>query len=180
MKAIVAIVLVIIVSGCSKPDLSLYAENDPEFDFFTYFGGQTTGWGIVQNRSGELIRQFVVSIDGAINDDGALVMNEAFSWSDGEESTRVWTITREDTGSYAGTAGDVVGAAVGNAAGNVFNWRYYLNIDVNGSTWKVHLDDWMYLHRDQMLVNKSQMSKFGIHLGDITIAFSKQTQGDHR
>lgn len=180
MKSLVVLFILIIVSGCSKPDISLYEDNDPKFDFSTYFSGKTTGWGIVQNRSGELIRQFVVTIDGAFDDTGALVMNETFSWSDGEESTRVWTINREDTGSYTGTAGDVVGTAVGHAAGNVFNWRYYLNIDVNGSTWKVHLDDWMYLQRDQMLVNKSKMSKFGIHLGDITIAFSKQQQGDRQ
>lgn len=174
MRVIAALILAVMVTSCSKPDLSLYAKNDPELDFFTYFSGKTTGWGIVQNRSGELIRQFVVDIDGAVNDDGSLVLNETFSWSDGEESARVWSIIREDSGSYTGTAGDVAGTAVGYASGNVFNWRYYLNIDVNGSTWKVHLDDWMYLHRDQMLVNKSQMSKFGIHLGDITIAFSKK------
>ena len=180
MKAIIAVILAVIVSSCSKPDLSRYTDNEPAFDIFTYFNGKTTGWGIVQNRSGKLIRQFVVDIDGAVNDAGALVLDEAFSWSDGEESTRVWTIIREDTASYTGTAGDVAGTALGYASGNVFNWRYYLNIDVNGSTWKVHLDDWMYLHRDQMLVNKSKMSKFGIHLGDITIAFSKQPQGDHR
>ena len=174
MRLILVLLLTVVISGCSKPDLTQYAENDPTFDIFEYFSGETTGWGIVQNRSGELIRQFVVEIDGTVDEAGNLVLNEDFTWSDGEESVRVWTISRSGDGQYTGIAGDVVGEAVGRSSGNVLHWQYYLDIDVDGSTWKVHLDDWMYLHRDEVLINRSAMSKFGIHLGDITITFSKQ------
>jgi hypothetical protein len=67
----------------------------------------------------------------------------------------------------------VIGTAQGESSGNALNWRYQLNIETEGSTWKVFFDDWMFLQPNQILINRASMSKFGIHLGDITISFSK-------
>jgi hypothetical protein len=55
----------------------------------------------------------------------------------------------------------------------VLNWNYYLNVEVDGTTWKLFLDDWMFLHQDRILINRTSMNKFGFHVGDITITFSK-------
>ncbi len=165
--------LLLFLAGCSKVDVSQYVDNEPELDIFTYFKGQTSGWGIVQDRKGELLRQFVVTIDGTFTDENTLVLDEDFVWNDGEVSKRVWTIKRTAPHTYVGSADDVVGYAQGNSSGNALHWRYHLNIEARGSTWKVHFDDWMFLQPDQVLINRAAMSKFGIHLGDITIAFSK-------
>ena len=173
MRKIILAALLLILSGCSKIDVSRYMDNTPELDIFTYFEGQTRGWGIVQDRKGELLRQFVVTIDGTHTDDNTMVLDEDFVWSDGEKSKRVWTIKKTDDSSYVGSADDVVGSAQGNSYGNALHWRYHLNIEARGSTWKVHFDDWMFLQPDQVVINRASMSKFGIHLGDITIAFSK-------
>lgn len=173
MKYTLALVLATLLFGCSKVDVMQYEENKPELDVFTYFEGETTGWGIVQNRSGKLLRQFVVAINGTITEKDTIVLDEAFTWSDGEQSKRIWTIKKTEENSYEGTADDVVGSALGTSSGNALNWRYYLNIDADDSTWKVHFDDWMFLQPDQVVINKASMSKFGIHLGDITIAFTK-------
>ena len=173
MRLFTLIVLASMMISCSKADISHYADIKPEFDIFSYFEGTTTGWGIVQNRSGKLLRQFVVSITGTFTDKNTIVLNEVFTWNDGEESIRVWTIKRTAANQYEGSADDVVGTAVGMSSGNALNWRYHLNIETEGSTWKVFFDDWMFLQPDQVLINKASMSKFGIHLGDITIAFTK-------
>lgn len=79
-------------------DVKRYAGQQPEFDLFAYFSDQTRGWGIVQGRKGEVLRQFVVDINGSINPAGELVLDEQFVWNDGEHSERGWTITR--TGSH--------------------------------------------------------------------------------
>ena len=173
MRQLIIIGLLLFLAGCSKVDVSHYMDNKPELDIFTYFEGQTRGWGIVQDRKGELLRQFVVTIDGTYIDENTMVLDEDFVWSDGEKSKRVWTITKTDEHTYVGSADDVVGSAQGNAAGNALHWRYYLNIEARGSTWKVHFNDWMFLQPDQVVINRASMSKFGIHLGDVTIAFSK-------
>lgn len=173
MRYFLGIILAILLAGCSKVDIAQYADNKPAFDIFSYFEGKTSGWGMVQNRSGKLLRQFVVAIDGTFTDENTLVLEEQFIWSDGEESTRVWTIKKTAADTYVGTADDVVGTAQGISSGNALNWRYHLNVEADGSTWKIHFDDWMFLQPDQVLLNRASMSKFGIHLGDITIAFTK-------
>ena len=43
-----------------------YGNNEPPLDIFDYFQGTTTGWGIVQDRNGNLTRQFKVTIKGSI------------------------------------------------------------------------------------------------------------------
>ena len=38
---------------------------------------------------------------------------------------------------------------------------------------EVQLDDWMYLMDERVLLNKAVMSKFGLRLGEVTLAFYK-------
>jgi hypothetical protein len=35
------------------------------------------------------------------------------------------------------------------------------------------MDDWMYLMDAHVMLNKTVMTKFGFHLGDVTLSFSK-------
>ncbi len=68
------------------------------------------------------------------------------------------------------------GTASGQAAGNAFQWKYTLRLPVDGSVYEVQFDDWMYLMGDGVMLNKAVMSKFGIRLGEVTLAFSKPKQ----
>ncbi len=170
---LVILMIALSIAGCSKPDLSQYQDNEPRFSLFDYFQGKTTGWGMVQDRKGNLLRRFVVDIEGTLHADDDLTLEEHFEWSDGEISSRTWSIAKTGVHTFTGTASDVHGSATGAAYGNVLNWRYHLDIEANGRTWKVHLDDWMFLQDDEILINKTRMSKFGFALGDITIVFQK-------
>ena len=151
-----------------------YTAFEPKLDLFAYFQGNTRGWGVFQDRSGALKRQFVVDIKGEVNKDGELVMTEDFVWNDGEKSQRVWRIRKQDAHRYSGRAADVVGEDKGAAYGNALNWQYDLNLPVNGKVWQVSFDDWMYLQPDGVLLNRAKMSKFGFTLGEVTIAFQKR------
>ena len=53
------------------------------------------------------------------------------------------------------------------------NWRYTLALPVDGRVWEVQFDDWMVLMDDRVMLNKAVMSKFGITLGELTLAFTK-------
>ncbi|MBT8333628.1 MAG: DUF3833 domain-containing protein, partial [Deltaproteobacteria bacterium] len=111
---------------------------------------------------------------GTTDDAGNLVLEEDFVWSDGEISRRVWTIARTNQHTYEGQAADVVGQAGGLAFGNALNWSYDLQLEIDGSQWIIHFDDWMFLQPDGVLLNRAEMSKFGIRVGDVTISFSKK------
>lgn len=174
MKNLLLAILLIAMTGCSTKDVGQYADNRPQLDMFSYFQGTTKGWGIVQDRAGRLTRQFVVTIDGAIDSTGQLTLSEQFQWHDGKQSSRTWIIRSPSHNLYEGEAGDVVGTAFGQAAGNALNWKYVLLLEVDDRTWKVDLDDWMFLQPDDVLSNRTKLSKFGFHVGDVTIVFDKQ------
>ncbi len=168
----IAALMLLPISGCAI-DMTTYADNRPVFDLFNYFSGTTRGWGIVQDRKGELLRQFVVTIEGTRNAAGELILDETFYWSDGEISERTWVIAREDRNRFTGSAGDVIGSAQGQSVGNVLNWHYQVEIPVSDTTWNISFDDWMFLQPDGVLLNRAQMSKFGFRVGEETIAFIK-------
>jgi hypothetical protein len=120
-----------------------------------------------------VVKRFTVRIDAKWQGDTG-VLDEHFEYSDGSRSRRVWTLTRIDGNRYRGTADDVVGEAIGEVSGNALRWRYVLRLDVDGRSWHVDFDDWMYLMDDQVMLNRSVMSKFGIYLGEVTLAFRKR------
>jgi hypothetical protein len=68
----------------------------------------------------------------------------------------------------------VIGEASGATGGNAFNWRYTLALPVDGSTYHVNFDDWMFMMDDKVMLNRAVMSKFGFRLGEITLSFRKR------
>jgi len=49
-----------------------------------------------------------------------------------------------------------------------------LALAVDGRTIEVQFDDWMYLIDTRVMLNKAQMRKFGIGLGEVTLSFTKR------
>lgn len=166
------------LGGCAGIPVERYRAQQPVLDLAQYFNGTLDGWGMFQDRSGEVIKRFHVVIDARWEKrDGKDVgtLDENFSWSDGTTSRRVWTITRIDASRYVGRADDVVGEAQGEASGNALRWRYVLAQPVDGKVWNVDFDDWMFLVDDKVMLNRSAMSKFGFRLGEVTLSFTRRS-----
>lgn len=177
MKSIWLLALVLaagVVTGCAGPRADAYREEQPVLDLKQYFQGDIDAWGIFQKRSGEVARRFTVDIKASWDGDIG-TLEEDFVYSDGETSRRVWTIRKIDQHTYVGTADDVIGEARGEAFGNALRWRYVLALEVDGKTYHVKFDDWMFLMDDEVMLNRSVMKKFGIRLGEVTLAFRKRS-----
>ena len=162
-----------LLAGCaSAPTPADYAAEKPVLDLKHYFNGELLAHGLFTDRAGKVARRFTVRMTGTWN--GAQgTLDERFTYSDGKTERRVWTLTDEGGGRCSGRAGDVVGVAQGQVAGNALNWHYTLALPVDGKVYEVQFDDWMYLMDDKVMLNKAQMSKFGIRLGEVTLAFTK-------
>jgi hypothetical protein len=159
--------------GCDTMSIETFSNGRPKFVLENYFDGDTSAWGIVEDRFGNVKRQFIVDING-VWDGETLILKEDFLFDDGEKSFREWKITKNADGTYKGTADDVIGIAKGVASGNTLNWSYVLDLKIgDNSSIRVKLDDWMFLQPGGVLLNKAKMSKFGINLGQILISFSK-------
>jgi hypothetical protein len=162
----------LLLSACAAVAPQDYAAEQPKLDLRRYFDGKVEAWGIVQDRSGKVIKRMTVEMTCTWKGDVG-TLDERFTYADGTRETRVWTI-RKDGDRYTGTAADVVGEARGEAAGNALRWNYVLAAKrEDGSTVNLDMDDWMWLVDEKTLVNKTSFSKFGIHFGDVTIFFRK-------
>ncbi|MBX3649789.1 MAG: DUF3833 domain-containing protein [Burkholderiales bacterium] len=163
-----------LLAGCGTVPVEHYRDEQPAMDLQRYFNGTIDAWGMFQDRSGKVVKRFYVRIDAQWNGDTG-VLDEHFEYSDGSRSRRVWTLTRLDANRYRGTADDVIGEARGEVQGNALRWQYVLKLEVDGRTWEVDFDDWMYMVDDQVMLNRSVMSKFGIRLGEVFLSFRKRT-----
>ena len=47
-------------------------------------------------------------------------------------------------------------------------------LPVDGMVLNVSMDDWMFLMNDRVMLNKARMSKWGLHLGDVTLSFTRR------
>lgn len=160
------------LASCSGQRIADYEGSRPSLDLFGYFAGSTRGYGLVQEADGTLLRRFTVDITGTVAGD-TLVLDEQFTYDDGERQQRVWTIRRIAPGEYRGTAADVVGEATGSVRGAALNWRYQLRVPARGRTWELAFDDWMYLQDERVLANRATFSRWGIDLGEVTLFFVK-------
>lgn len=160
------------VSGCVSNSLEDFSGADQTLRLEEYFLGETTAYGIFEDRFGKIRRQFKVDITGTVEGD-TLTLVEEFDYSDGEQDTRTWTIDILGDGRYRGTANDVPDTAQGQAVGNAFNWTYRVDLKVGDGTWNVGFDDWMYLLQDGVLLNRAYVTRFGLRIGEVTIAFRK-------
>jgi hypothetical protein len=161
------------LAGCSAPRPDLYASEQPQLDIQTYFNGTLDAHGMFQDRSGKVVKRFVVVMRCRWQGDTG-TLDEAFTYSDGTRQQRVWTLTKTGAGAFTATAPDVVGTARGVAAGNALRWQYVLAQPVGDKVYNVDMEDWMFLIDDKVMLNRTAMSKFGVNLGSVTLSFTKR------
>ena len=163
---------IILLSACSSFHVTEYTGRTPRLIPEEFFDGLLTAHGVVKDRSGKVIRYFNADIqaywEGAV---GTLI--EDFIFDDGERQQRVWTLMRQSQGRFIGMAGDVVGEANGEIAGNTMFLRYVLEVPYGDSTIEVAVDDRMYLVDEQTLINEAKMFKLGLEVGEIVLVILK-------
>ena len=173
MKRAFGLLFIILISGCAnnmKP--TDFKDQKPRLIIEEFLSGNVKAWGILQNRSGKVIRQFSADLNGTWNGK-QLILDEKFDWSDGEIQNRQWKINKIDEHNYEGTAGDVVGTAKGFSYGPAFKFEYVLLVPVKGKEMKITFDDWIFKQDDRVAINRATMTKFGIKVAELTVVFVK-------
>jgi hypothetical protein len=174
MKIISIILIAIFLNSCSSNNMKPvdFKDQKPRLIIEDYLSGNVKAWGILQNRSGKVTRQFSANLNGKW-DGKQLILDEKFIWNDGEIQERQWRINKIDEHNYEGTAGDVVGIAKGYSYGPTFKFEYVLLVPVKGKEIKITFDDWIFQQDDKVAINKATMTKFGIKVAELTVLFLK-------
>ncbi len=168
---ILMLVSLLLLGSCAV-QVEDYKTTQPTLDLRHFFDGNLKAYGMLQDRSGHMTRRFTATLHGSWQGEtGTLV--EHFSFDDGEQQDRTWTLQHKGNGRYSGSAGDVVGTADGNTGGSVFQWQYSLNVPWRSDSIEVNLNDWLYLVDEQHLLNKTTLTKFGFRVGELTLMIEK-------
>ena len=175
LNLILLIIIAQFITSCSsnssmKPED--FKDKQPRLIIEEYLAGEVKAWGILQNRSGKVTRQFSAILNGKW-DGTQLILDEIFNWDDGEVQKRQWKINKIDDHNYEGTAGDVVGKAKGFSYGPAFKFEYVLLVPVKGKELKITFDDWIFKQDDRVAINRATMTKFGFKVAELTVVFVK-------
>ena len=173
MRYILILFLTLFLTNCvagMKPED--FKDQKPRLVIEEFLKGKVKAYGILQNRSGEVTRQFSADLNGQW-DGKQLILDEKFNWSDGEIQTRQWKIIKKDEHNYEGFAGDVVGTAKGFSYGSAFKLEYVLLVPVKGKEIKITFDDWIFMQDERVAINRAKMTKFGIKVAELTVMFVK-------
>jgi len=166
----------LLFGACSGQDIESYRDKRPLFQPKSFFNGHLVAKGMVTNRSGEVIQRFTCNIIGSWNGNKGL-LDETFTYTNKNSENprkRLWKLELiPEKHILKGKAGDIVGEAVGEYVGNAFNFNYTLKVPVDGKTYDISVNDWMYLIDENTLMAKSDMSKWGFGVGQVTLVMTK-------
>ena len=174
MKNIIALLFLFLLINCSENNMKPidFKDQKPRLIIEDYLSGNVKAWGILQNRSGKVTREFSADLNGKW-DGKQLILDEKFNWKDGEVQKRQWKINKIDENNYEGTADAVVGIAKGKSYGPAFKFEYVLMVPVKGKNIKIKFDDWIFKQDDKVAINRATMTKFGIKVAELTVFFMK-------
>ncbi len=174
MKKLYYLIIIIFLTGCANQMKPIdFKDQKPRLIIEEYLSGNVKAWGVLQNRSGKVTRQFKADLNGKW-DGSTLILDEIFNWSDGEKQKRQWTINKIDDHHYEGTASDVVGTAKGFSYGPAFKFEYVLLVPIKGKNIKITFDDWIFMQDERVAINRAVMKKFGIKVAELTVMFVKE------
>jgi hypothetical protein len=163
----------LLLSSCAINDVAYYKNVKPQLDLESFFVGTSDAWGMFQQRTGAVVKRFHVVLEGK-KQGAQLILDEKFTYDDGTAQQRIWRLTKANDGRWIGRADDVKGDAIGEIAGNALKWDYTLLLPVDGKTYEMKMEDWMYLIDENTMINRARMTKFGLDVGEVTLFFRRR------
>ena len=169
---------VLALSGCATVPQD-YAHTQPHFSLREFFNGPLLATGMFQNRSGKVVNRFTVRMLGHWQGNQG-TLDEYFTYiaNDGKitHAERVWHLVDDGnhhfSGYAEGSAGDVKKAS-GDAYGFALHWSYNVKQPVGKSFYNLHADDWMYMIEPNVVIDRTDVTWYGLHAGDITLEMHK-------
>lgn len=173
MLRVLMLISVLAVAACgNRPSLDEPSLGGPPLNLEEYFSGRLKAYGQFQDRFGAARRRFEVDILGTW-DGRVLTLVEDFLYEDGSTERRVWTLTKTGPDRWTGSAPGVIGVAEGEERGDVFNWRYVIDLPVPGGTLRARFDDWMWRLDERRVLNRAYMERFGVEIGEVILLFER-------
>ncbi len=173
-KLLAPAMTLLLLAGCTTMQVTDFSAGAPTMALDSYFPGHSVAYGIFIDRFGNVKNQFTVDCHSTW-DGTTMILHEHFTYvggPNGQPTERTWMFHRTGPHAWEGTAGDIIGNAVGEDSGNGFHITYTTDLHTSPtSTLRVNVSDWMLRQSQDVVINHTTIKKFGLTLGDVQIAF---------
>ncbi|AHD02091.1 DUF3833 family protein [Leisingera methylohalidivorans] len=174
MKLLIAILLIALVAMIAKTYwLSFrfqspedYADTGPQFVLNKHLSGEFMSEGLIFGPSGKMTSSFVAKMVGDWDGDTG-TLSEEFTYSNGVTQSRKWFLTLGPGSTFTATAEDLAGEAQGVVSGSTVRLSYEIILPDSAGGHVLKATDWMYLTANGVIMNKSEMRKFGLKVAEL-------------
>ena len=181
MKKLFTIGALFMLFGCSSIDVKTYEGKTPEVTLKGFYSEPVHGYGFFQNRSGEITDRYYAYLIPKWNGNEGTIHEKQWKEDGKLLLEQTWNVKLAPDGkSFTATGDKIVGEMKGKSAGYAFNMKYSMMIPRGDTGKEIELDanDWTFLQPDGAGFNKISLSKFGIHVGDVTYILRKLAPGE--
>jgi hypothetical protein len=174
MKILIVLLLLIVVVVAAKSLLfsfrgqspADYADTTPVFSLKENLSGRILSEGVIYGPNGKVTSSFVAEMLGEWEGDTG-TLTEHFTYSNGKVQGRKWYLKIGTGNTFTATADDIVGEAVGVVSGSTVMMEYQIVLPPEAGGHTLTATDWLYLTQDGVIMNKSEMRKFGIKVAEL-------------
>lgn len=143
-----------------------YAGTGPEFILQEHLSGQIVSEGLIYGPAGRVTSSFVAEMHGEWQGDAG-TLTESFTYSNGRKQERKWYLAIGPDNTFTATADDIVGEAQGVVSGSTAMLKYRITLPEQAGGYTLTAIDWMYLTESGVILNRSEMRKFGIKVAEL-------------
>ncbi|MCI2398955.1 DUF3833 domain-containing protein [Aliiroseovarius subalbicans] len=174
MKIVTALLLLAVLATLAKSlFLSFraqspqdYADTGPAFSLKTHLSGEILSEGLIYGPTGKMTTSFVARMVGEWDGDTG-TLSEDFTYSNGKQQSRKWFLKLGEGNTFTATAADIVGEARGTVSGSTIKMEYKIVLPEDAGGHTLTATDWLYLTENGVIMNKSEMRKFGIKVAEL-------------
>jgi hypothetical protein len=143
-----------------------YADTGPDFVLKTHLSGPILSEGLIYGPTGKMTNSFVATMRGEW-DGNTGTLSEEFTYSNGKQQSRKWYLTLGEGNTFTATADDIIGEARGTVSGSTIKMEYTIVLPEEAGGHSLSVTDWLYLTESGVIMNKSEMRKFGIKVAEL-------------
>jgi hypothetical protein len=179
LPVVTCIALVLIAGrwlGFEAQDPEFYADSGPAFILTEHLNGPILCEGVIYGPLGRVESRFVATMQGDWTQDGIGTLAEEFTYSTGNAQSRKWNLTQGENGHFTATADDIIGTAQGIQRGSTVRMTYRIRLPQEAGGHVLNVTDWLYLTDNGVIINRSQMRKFGIKVAELVATMRPDTQ----
>lgn len=183
---ILATLLFLIVAGMAAKTLWFsfraqkpgdYADTGAAFSLRDNLSGRIACEGLIYGPTGRMTNSFTASMEGAWDGDTG-TLSEDFTYSNGRKQQRKWYLRLGKGNRFTATADDIIGEAQGVISGSTVRMTYKIVLPRQAGGHVLSVTDWMYLTRDGVIMNRSEMRKFGLKVAELVATMRPEAHAE--